>query len=61
LGAAAVAAAHLVSALYVHGPKRAAEVCKLVQLSSGSAVYPERHDAVCLLRAAGHDEDRVDP
>jgi len=39
----------------------AAEVCKLVQLSSGSTVYPERHDELCLLRAAGHDEDRVDP
>ena len=41
--------------------QEAAEVCKLVQLSSGSRVYPERHDQLCLLRAGGHDEDRVHP
>ena len=38
-----------------------AEVCSLVQLSSGSAVYPARHDVLCLLRSASHDEDRVEP
>ena len=37
-----------------------AEVCKLVQLSSGSDVYPDCHDVLCLLRAASHDEDPVE-
>jgi hypothetical protein len=45
----------------LHGRRGAAEVCKWVQLSSGSAVYPVRHDVLCLLSACGHDEDRVDP
>ena len=43
------------------GERGAAEVFKLVQLSSGSSVYPDRHDVLCLLRAASHDEDRGEP
>ena len=35
----------------LHGPRRAAEVCKWVQLSSGSSVYPVRHGVLCLLPA----------
>jgi hypothetical protein len=38
-----------------------AEVCKLVQLSSGSAVYPAPHDVLCLLRPASHDAERLEP
>jgi hypothetical protein len=43
------------------GTRCEAEVCKSVQLSSGSADYPAGYDVLCLLRPASHDANRLEP
>ena len=36
-------------------------VCTSVQPNSSAPMYPDRHDVLCVLRKAVHDENRVEP